>query len=493
MVFFRSEKDYLPTLQFSEKVAHFTVRSRNEPAVLPSDSDHILLNREKISATPKAGRRTMGGLSSSESEDEDGQERMSLRTFVERRVPSLSKPYYPCWWLPTGHAQTAYCVVADFESVDTVVYKRTLLRLPDGGTIGLDFTPLTPTRDQDENAPVIVVLHGLSGGSQESYIRSILATACAPKSEGGLGARAVVVNFRGCCGVPLTSPQFYSAGHTDDIRSALLYISAKYPKAPLLGVGFSLGANVLTRYVGEEGGNSRLKTAVVLACPWDGLANSRQLEGRALNREIYSRAMGANLLALLKSHMPAIDKMENSLLKEEAPKALALKNPTMREVDEHMVRVAGGSSPQFPFPSADAYYAWAGSHHKVPGIRIPFLAINSLDDPIVAEIPFKICSQNPWVCLVTTQHGGHLGWFEGGFQREGTPPPRWIKKPVLEWLAGVMDILDKLGAGSGSHVGNPREVKDGFVMETGRPFVGYRVIRSGMEITAGTAKLLKGL
>lgn len=47
--------------------------------------------------------------------------------------------------------------------------------------------------------------------------------------------------------------------------------------------------------------------------------------------------MGANLLALLKSHMPAIDKMKGSLLKEEAPKALALKNPTMREVDEHMV------------------------------------------------------------------------------------------------------------------------------------------------------------
>lgn len=57
-----------------------------------------------------------------------------------------------------------------------------------------------------------------------------------------------------------------SAGHTDDIRSALLYISAKYPKAPLLGVGFSLGANVLTRYVGEEGVNSRLKAAAVLAC-----------------------------------------------------------------------------------------------------------------------------------------------------------------------------------------------------------------------------------
>ncbi|KAG8988341.1 hypothetical protein FRB90_002816 [Tulasnella sp. 427] len=440
---------------------------------------------------------------SSVSGDEGETERISLRKFVETRVPSLSKPYHPCWWLPNGHAQTAYCVVANFDAVDTVVYKRTLLRLPDGGTIGLDFTPATPARDQDERAPVIVVLHGLTGGSQESYIRSVLATACAPKSEGGLGARAVVVNFRGCCGVPLTSPQLYSAAYTGDIRSALLYISAKYPKAPLLGLGFSLGANVLIRYIGEEGENSRLKTAVALASPWDGVPNIRQLEGRALNREVYSKAMGANIVALVKSHMHAIEKMEGSLLKQEAQKVLLLKNPTLRDVDNHIgadlvdiwkVRVAGGLGSPFPLPDVDAYYAWAGSHHKVPGIRIPFLAINTLDDPVVAEIPFDICAQNPWVCLATTQYGGHLGWFEGGLlQREGTPPSRWVKKPVIEWFAGMLDVLDKLGAGSGTDVGNPREVKNGFVIETGNPSVGYRVIQSGMEITASKAKLMKGL
>ena len=95
----------------------------------------------------------------------------------------------------------------------------------------------------------------------------------------------MVVNFRGCAGVPLTSPQFCkytkresesvqilmmrqpdSAGYTDDIRSAILYISARYPRASLLGIGFSLGANVLTRYVGEEGTKCRLKAACVLAC-----------------------------------------------------------------------------------------------------------------------------------------------------------------------------------------------------------------------------------
>lgn len=158
------------------------------------------------------------------------------------------------------------------------------------------------------------------------------------------------------------------------------------------------------------------------------------------------------------------------------------------------VRVAGGSWPPFPFPTADAYYEWAGSHHKLPGIRVPFLAINSIDDPIVAMIPFEIAAKNPWVCIATTKHGGHLGWFEGPLLgREGTPPHRWVKKPVLEWFAAILDVEDELGAGSGVEVGNPREVKDGFVMEVGNPFVGYKVVQTGMEITAGSAKLLKGL
>lgn len=60
------------------------------------------------------------------------------------------------------------------------------------------------------------MLHGLTGGlyiytmairpdltfpvlgSQESYVRGVLAPAVAPVDRGGLGYRAVVVNFRGC-------------------------------------------------------------------------------------------------------------------------------------------------------------------------------------------------------------------------------------------------------------------------------------------------------
>lgn len=67
-------------------------------------------------------------------------------------------------------------------------------------------------------------------------------------------------------GVELTTGQLYSAGHTDDLRQALVYISQRYPVAPLYGLGFSLGANVMVRYLGEEGERSRLRAGCVLGC-----------------------------------------------------------------------------------------------------------------------------------------------------------------------------------------------------------------------------------
>jgi predicted alpha/beta-fold hydrolase len=67
-------------------------------------------------------------------------------------------------------------------------------------------------------------------------------------------------------GVPLTTPQLYSGGHTDDLRQALFYIAQTFPEAPLLGLGFSLGANVLVKYLAEEGEESRLQSGCALGC-----------------------------------------------------------------------------------------------------------------------------------------------------------------------------------------------------------------------------------
>jgi predicted alpha/beta-fold hydrolase len=94
-------------------------------------------------------------------------------------------------------------------------------------------------------------------------------------------------------GVPVTSPRLYTPGHTDDFRLALVYISQLYPQALLLGVGFSLGAGILIRYLAEEGTASRLISGCALGCvsqnyrpvpftdgryamqPWDNVLNCR--------------------------------------------------------------------------------------------------------------------------------------------------------------------------------------------------------------------------
>ncbi|KAJ7494803.1 Alpha/Beta hydrolase protein [Mycena galericulata] len=286
----------------------------------------------------------------------------------------------------------------------------------------------------DDDTPIIVVQHGLTGGSHEPYVRAILAPACTPVRKGGLGYRAVVVNFRGCSGVPITSPKFYTAAHTDDLRQALMYLAFKCPRAPLLGLGFSIGANIMARYLAEEGSRSLLSSGCVLACPWD-LARStvRMLES-LLGRHLYLRGMGRNVLALIRHHYRALalDKPEHPLAAA-VHRFLAVKNPTIADFDDTVTRFVGGEPPTFPFPSVLSYYSWASSGQVVQDIQVPFLAINASDDPVIHYVPFDDVG-NKFIITVLTRKGGHLGWFENSRKR-------WTTRPVLEWLRLVGEDL----------------------------------------------------
>lgn len=72
--------------------------------------------------------------------------------------------------------------------------------------------------------------------------------------------------FRAGGDVPVTSQQLYTGGDSSDLRQTLIYLSHRYPDAPLLGVGFSVGSNILAKYIGEEEDNSRLSAGCLLGC-----------------------------------------------------------------------------------------------------------------------------------------------------------------------------------------------------------------------------------
>ncbi|KAJ7019912.1 Alpha/Beta hydrolase protein [Mycena alexandri] len=353
-------------------------------------------------------------------------ETSTLQELLQSRCKSLFSPYRPTWWLFNGHAQTLFCVLGDFSTTDQVWYYRQHVLLSDGGTLGLDFVPHTNFTG-DDDTPIIVVQHGLTGGSHEPYVRAILAPACAPVAKGGLGYRAVVINFRGCSGVPITSPKFYTAGHTDDLRQALMFLAAKYPRAPLLGLGFSIGANIMTRYLAEEGSQSLLSSACVVACPWDLAKSTVRMFESLMGRQVYLKGMGSNVRALIKHHYKplALEKPDHPIAAA-VHRFLAVKNPTIADFDDTLTRFVGGDPPTFPFPSLLSYYSWASSGHVVQDIQVPFLAINSSDDPCCSYVPFNH-GGNKFVVTALTNKGGHLGWFE-------TSRKRWSTRPVLEWL-----------------------------------------------------------
>jgi predicted alpha/beta-fold hydrolase len=93
-----------------------------------------------------------------------------------------------------------------------------------------------------DSKPMLVTLHGLSGGSHELYLRHVLAPLV---SDVG-GWEACVVNSRGCAKSKITSSVLYNARATWDVRQTVKWLQKQFPNRPLFGIGFSLGANILT-------------------------------------------------------------------------------------------------------------------------------------------------------------------------------------------------------------------------------------------------------
>ncbi|KAF5315695.1 hypothetical protein D9611_004676 [Ephemerocybe angulata] len=424
---------------------------------------------------------------SGDSEDDDKKaDRLSYRALLQARCPSLFTEFKPLWWLFNGHMQTLYCVFGDFSKRDRMSYLRKTIRVADGGTLGLDFAPVDQA-SLKEDTPIVIVQHGLTGGSYEPYVRAVLSHACASVAEGGLGYRAVVINFRGCAGIPITSPRLYSAGHTDDTRNALAYISQQYPNARLLGLGFSLGANVLTRYLGEEGEATRLHSVCALGCPWNLKHNNQGLLNTFVGKHIYSKGMGGNLQNLLRKHRQEITADPTHHVAVAANIALALKNPTLGEFDESFTRIAGGPPPHFPFANSDDYYVWGSSDKVIPQIAVPFLGINADDDPVVTRVPLESV-ENGLVAIRMTRGGGHLGWFTAG---DGFVD-RWTTQPVLEWLKlmGEDFIIERESKAAKMFVD-----EDGWLREEGRPHLGSKYLNQTLVVDGnhGESGVLQGL
>jgi uncharacterized protein len=222
---------------------------------------------------------------------------MTLDQLIKVCCPSLStKKFAMHPLLFNGHMQTLYAsIYADYIAKPQIVFKREFLETLDGGVVSLDWTddPNNKVADGRTKTPYVFILHGLTGGSHETYVQDLIVELKK------YNYKCIVMNFRGCSNTPVQSAQLYSGSFTGDVRMCLAHIQKRDPTAVIFGCGFSLGSSVLTKYCGQMGEDCPLVGMVSVGNPYDFLGSLRALHRSYIGRNIYSYRMGRNLSRVL--------------------------------------------------------------------------------------------------------------------------------------------------------------------------------------------------
>ncbi|POO00219.1 Serine aminopeptidase, S [Trema orientale] len=284
-------------------------------------------------------------------------------------------------WLSSPHIQTVF--LNFFGRPPVFSYRRELFHASDGGTIALDWLTSSDVLDgdfhtnnaisRDDTTPIVVVIPGLTSDSTSAYLKHLAFSIA--KS----GWNAVVSNHRGLGGVSITSDCFYNAGWTEDIRVIVNHLHREFPKAPLFAVGTSIGANVLVKYLGEDGDNVPVAGAVAICSPWDLLIGDRFIRRRFLQK-FYDRALTIGLQGYAQLHELRYSRLANW----EGIK----KSRSIRDFDNHATRLVG------KFETVDTYYRRCSSAGYVGNVSVPLLCVSALDDPVCTReaIPWDECS-----------------------------------------------------------------------------------------------------
>jgi hypothetical protein len=278
-----------------------------------------------------------------------------------------------------------------------------------------DFLDLAWMPESDPTAPLVLLLHGLEGHTERGYmIQTCLALA-------DRGMRAVGLNFRGCSGEPNRQPRLYHSGETEDTAFVLGLLRRRFPSRPLMAIGFSLGGNVLLKYLGEQGAKNtaRLSAAVAVSVPYDLSAGAKILEGGGMAR-IYSHYF----LRSLKNKVRAKRDVIGKVIDLDA----VLASRTLRDFDD------AATSKLHGFGGAEDYYRKSSSGRFIESIRVPTLLIHSRDDPFLrlADVPRSTIEASPFLRLILTEGGGHVGFFEGG---PPWNPSFWMEEQCSSFLA----------------------------------------------------------
>jgi uncharacterized protein len=317
--------------------------------------------------------------------------------------------FRPAPWLPGGHLQTLWAPLR--RRMAPLARTRETLPLPDGDELDLDWLGAERTR-------IAVLLHGFTGSSNSSYMLGMQRALV----RHGVGC--VAVNFRGCSGRPNRRARSYHSGAIEDLDAVMDALRVRWPTARFYLVGYSLGGNVLLKWLGEREAIG-VEAAVAVSVPL--LLNvSVDRLNQGLSRHYQQR--------FLRDLRVQFDDKLMELLAVQPGEAAILQryqvgwqtSASVREFDH------GITAPLHGFLSADDYYARCSSRQNLPNIRVRTLIIQALDDPFMTRdiIPDAV-ELGDGVTFELSRAGGHVGFVGADAWMR---PVYWLEHRVPAWL-----------------------------------------------------------
>ena len=244
--------------------------------------------------------------------------------------------------------------------------------------------------------PLIVLIHGLTGCEDSAYI---LASAAFHLAR---GRRVLRLNLRGAGPSRRTCGGHYHGGCAPDIRDALAALDPGTMGEGLFPVGYSLGGNVLLRFLADHASSFPVVGAAVVSAP---------IEPALAARRIMSRRNAVYHARFIK-RMKAESTADGARLTEDERRAID-RAQTVYEFDRDFV------GPRNGYAGADDYYADTAGRRFIPAIAVPTLLIHARNDPWIPADPYEALLDRcpPAVKLLLTDAGGHVG-FHGRGARE---------------------------------------------------------------------------
>lgn len=282
--------------------------------------------------------------------------------------------------------------------------RRPRIHLASHGTIRLEIDARDGTGDRllalldrptapRQGAACIVLVHGLTGCSDSAYVRVSAANLLV------LGHDVLRVNLRGAGPGRALATRHYNAGSSADLAAVLRGLPDFLRDQPIAAIGYSLGANILLKFLGETNGVERVAAAASVSAPIDLASASRRI--RAPRNRLYHRYL--------------LRRMKSEALAAPGPMSQAHR-AIIRDVDDVLAFDDQVVAPAAGCRDADDYYARCSGMAFLADIRTPTLMLHAGDDPWIPHDAYRAIDWPalPSIVPLFSRGGGHVGFHGRG-------------------------------------------------------------------------------